>query len=435
MDNPSHQKIMHVHLLGLGLQLQNSLNFLFDSVYPGEVVFVEHDADFSIVDIDNYNGKQLLREHHAENPGQVLVLLSLKEMQAQPDTNIVYLRKPFSKEQMIAAIEQARNKAAAQKVVDTPPEISDQNLPDASLNNQRMNIDKSVSDQMHSAKIAAASVVPTASDLGANEGISATDTPPPAADYRPYVKNIQSSTLALSKENMFRIMDDAARMDAQSSLVKLEYDPDRFLSGALLRAYRRAAKNKCQLLLKVRDCPILLDPRKKLAWLDMDNIHNKSLASIPLEERWLEHKLLVRGEKVEKLKGNPISMEALIWETALYGARGRVPKGTILDSPVRLKHWPNFTRILLFPEAMRIAALLSEHTYSLTKTAQLLKIDERCIYSFYSAAYALGLVSIVYTKTTETEELTEKPLPQTRKRALFNGILERLKTSIFSEKS
>jgi hypothetical protein len=91
-----------------------------------------------------------------------------------------------------------------------------------------------------------------------------------------------------------------------------------------------------------------------------------------------------------------------------------VPKGTMLDRPVRLKHWPNFTRILLFPEAMRIAALLSEHTYSLTKTAQLLKIDERCVYSFYSAAYALGLVSMAYTKITETEELSEKPLPPAR---------------------
>lgn len=426
---------MRVYLLGLGEQLQNSLNFLFDKVFPGEYVFVEHDADFSIVDIDNYDGKQLLREHHAKNPGQALILLSVKEMQAQPGTNIVYLRKPFNKEQMVGAIDQARNKAAAQRAADTAAENLSKESQQSAPKTQDPSSGHRLSEADQSGKLTAVEQTLPENDSSTDTSKTAKDPQPaPAPEYRPYVQNIQSSTLALSNEDMLQLMGGTDRVGGEASTIKLEYNPDRFLSGVLLNAYRRAAKNKCRLLFKIRNYPILLDPEKKLAWLDMDSIHEKSLASIPLEKSWLEYKVLRSDEKVD-IAGKPISMEALIWETALYGARGRVPKGTMLDRPVRLKHWPNFTRILLFPEAMRIAALLSEHTYSLTKTAQLLKIDERCIYSFYSAAYALGLVSIAYTEITETEELAVKPLPPVRKRILLNGILERLKTSIFSEKS
>lgn len=410
---------MRVFLLGLGEQLQNSLNFLFDSTYRGEYVFVKQDADFSIVDIDNYDGKKLLRDHHSENPSQVIILLSVKEMEVQSDANIVYLRKPFSKEQMVTAIEQASNKAKVlAETSSIPPsegliqQDSEQVIQHADQNQETAARTEPIAD-----------VAPHAAH-------------PAHVEHRPYVGNIQKATLAISKEDMLQILENNDGAMAVSADEELEYSPQRYLSGALLRAYRRAAKNGCQLRLKVRDCAILLDPIKKQAWLDMDKIKAQSLASIPLEKGWIEQMLLDKGQTSEPLPGSAISIEALIWETALYGARGRLPKGTLLDCPVKLKHWPNFTRVLLFPEAMRISAMFSEHTYSLTKTAELLRIDVRCVYSFYSAAYALGLVSICQPDKTITEKpIREKPLAAPRKRNLFNGILKRLKTSIFSEES
>lgn len=430
-----HQRTMHVYMLGLGEQLQNSLNFLFDSAYPGEYVIVEHSADFSIVDIDNYDGKQQLRKHHTENPGQVLILLSVKEMQVQSDSNIVYLRKPFSKKQMVAAIDQARSKASKQYVAEPSPNHRGNLSQEVNRNDQDLELGNHDGDYSQTAALTASKEQRVGPDMRANEHKRAILSSPLTANYRPHGDNSQYSTLALSRQDMLRIMGDSMQQETDTSALNLEYNPGRFLSGVLLSAYARAAKSRRRLLIKVRDFTILLEPKRALAWLDMDSIRETSLVSMPLEKSWLGYKFLDSGETIENIQGKPISMEALIWETALYGARGRVPKGTMLDRPVRLKHWPNFTRILLFPEAMRIAALLSEHTYSLTKTAQLLKIDERSVYSFYSAAYALGLVSIAHIKTTQTEELAEEPLPHTRKRALFNGILERLKTSIFSEKS
>lgn len=100
------------------------------------------------------------------------------------------------------------------------------------------------------------------------------------------------------------------------------------------------------------------------------------------------------------LNGLPHDLEALprvpyeqfMWEVALWTSRGRLPEGTPLDVPLRFKHWPNFTRQLETPHAMRLAACWSAHPYSLARIIQMLGIPQRYVFGFFSAANAAGLV-------------------------------------------
>jgi hypothetical protein len=85
-------------------------------------------------------------------------------------------------------------------------------------------------------------------------------------------------------------------------------------------------------------------------------------------------------------------LEALEWDVALWASRGRLPRGTHLDHPVRLRCWPNLTRLAVPPEAMRIAGLWSRGSISLRDTVRVLGIPQRYVFAFYSACQALGLV-------------------------------------------
>jgi hypothetical protein len=64
-----------------------------------------------------------------------------------------------------------------------------------------------------------------------------------------------------------------------------------------------------------------------------------------------------------------------------------------LKRPVYLKHWPNLTRVQRTPNAMRVAALWATRGAGLVETAELLKIPQRHVFAFYSAALAADLVT------------------------------------------
>ena len=87
-----------------------------------------------------------------------------------------------------------------------------------------------------------------------------------------------------------------------------------------------------------------------------------------------------------------VPYDQFIWEVALLTSRGRLPEGTDLHTPVKLKRWPNLTRFLESPGAMRIAALWAGTSYSLAETIRALSLAPGFVYAFYFAADSLGLI-------------------------------------------
>jgi hypothetical protein len=85
----------------------------------------------------------------------------------------------------------------------------------------------------------------------------------------------------------------------------------------------------------------------------------------------------------------------LLWQVALWSARGRLSRDIALDVPVRMRHWPVFTRWAETPNAMRIAALLVAAPRTPLDVARALEIPQRHVFPVLSAARAVGLLEIL----------------------------------------
>ncbi len=94
----------------------------------------------------------------------------------------------------------------------------------------------------------------------------------------------------------------------------------------------------------------------------------------------------------DEIKGELIQSDALLWELSLWAARGRLPADTDLNQPVKLKHWPNITQYMAFPNAVKMAAAWSKHTLSIKEIADKLKIPQRYVFSFYVASQAIDVL-------------------------------------------
>jgi hypothetical protein len=82
----------------------------------------------------------------------------------------------------------------------------------------------------------------------------------------------------------------------------------------------------------------------------------------------------------------PVAAEAMLWQVALWSARGRLRRGLGFDTPVRLARWPDFPRLVETPHAMRLAAVLVAGAYTPRELCATLRIPQRYVLSFLSAA-------------------------------------------------
>jgi len=94
-----------------------------------------------------------------------------------------------------------------------------------------------------------------------------------------------------------------------------------------------------------------------------------------------------------KKTGRPLS--ELLWQCAWHWSSGQLLPGCRRDDVVKLRCWPNLTRISVSRNSMRIAALLTARPTSLVLASRILNIEEKEVFQFYSAARYAGLVETI----------------------------------------
>jgi hypothetical protein len=92
--------------------------------------------------------------------------------------------------------------------------------------------------------------------------------------------------------------------------------------------------------------------------------------------------------------GKSIALDALLWNVAVWTYRGRLPEDAPLAERVYLRCWPNLTRMLMLPNAVRICALLTQHPMRLVDIAHALRIPQRHVFALYAAASTIGLAGV-----------------------------------------
>lgn len=177
----------------------------------------------------------------------------------------------------------------------------------------------------------------------------------------------------------------------------LRYDPAQHLVGVLKDAYLVSCKWQVPTHLETPAGRVTVDGTTNLIYCEFAADKFAAMVRQPMDKRPKTRAFsrqefadlqdtLTRTALVQRL-------DHVLWQTALETAAGRLPTGVDAAAPVYLKHWPNLTRLHRTPHALRIAALWTTKGASLTETAQTLKIAQRHVFAFYSAALALDLIT------------------------------------------
>ncbi|MGZ5030692.1 MAG: hypothetical protein ACXV8I_08855, partial [Methylobacter sp.] len=205
------------------------------------------------------------------------------------------------------------------------------------------------------------------------------------------------------------------------------YNAKLHFQGIVQSAYKFAFE-KVRAINLVSDWkPLLIFPENREIWLDADDRMLRAFTNIKINAQAV--KISAIDERTHAtVNGQPDKfqdMNAFLWKLAIWTSKGRYPQELDINKPVYLKRWPEFTRWLITPHALRITALLLQSPRTMMNTAQVLNINPRYVFVFISAAHAVGLVG---QGQRESDAVIEQSTPKPNERkSLMSRIISRLR--------
>lgn len=147
--------------------------------------------------------------------------------------------------------------------------------------------------------------------------------------------------------------------------------------------------------------------------------HLKSFCQLPANA----FKVTVLNDEKSRSYNNTVGrdIDELLWMAGFYASDGRLIAGGKWDDVMELCHWPNFTRIPMSINFLRIASLLSQSATSIEYVIATLKISRDDVYRFYCAARCAGAIRII-----NSENRKEPVLTPHRNNALLRLLLNRI---------
>lgn len=349
--------VRRVAVLGVDERMRNALELLFRTHLKNRFVLSDSDtADLHLIDLDSYDGLDLWIERARARPDSPFILLSIQDVDVRD--NMVFVRKPLTSGMLVTALQTAT---------------------------ERLNADVAASDGRHGFR---------AQGQGREKALPQSPEPG-AVDAREVMPSSPGRVGSrLAAQDIRDIIGRAPDIDPGDPLqaASVRFQPDDYLVGRLRQAMTLALRAGQAARVELDHGSITLVPGLNQAHVDLIDVQLRTLATIPLSES--TSRIVPRDQVgVRESGGLPhTDLETLLWDCALLASRGRVPAGTDLDSPIRLRQWPNLTRLSAFPHAVRITALLTREALSLPEAARRLRIPQRYVFAFFTAADTLGLV-------------------------------------------
>ncbi len=373
-------QLVGISLVGIAPNMESVLRFFFNGPYKAKCEIVPDGvAQISIVDIDDYRGRDFLESCRLQHPERPLILLSFYGSGTE---NTV--PKPLRQEALIEALEEAMDRLP-QLAAHSPDAREGQEPPEQAA---------------------------TAGQT-ANAGCAGFHYP----DEQLLAEHIAAASLS--------------RAAAEGSF----YDPGWYLQGYLAQLAHEADFYQCPARIVLSGGQVVIlpspghnDPTGQQALVSMTPDALQDASSRPLDGEGLSISLIKGG--VEEEPGphrTPRSLDTLLWETAIWASAGRLPRGSNPGKRVQLRRWPNMTRFMLLPDGMRIAALWLDHPISLTSTCRMLNIPIEHVYAFYSAVDALGLV-LHHPAMQHADRGQDAPFPERSNNRILGRILKRLRS-------
>jgi hypothetical protein len=376
----------------------------------GAIIVESSDAEVDIIDIDLPGGKIILDKKRVAESDTPSIVLSLADMDSATSDTIFYIKKPVTQEAMLNALNRAKNHILNNSNKTTNRPETKSNLLDEPL------LEPEVQEAI-------------------NEPVKPTPLKHYTADVSDRNKTSKHKTaMQMDEKGFAAYMGLMASLDIThpAQLKQASYNPRDYFQGYVQSALKVASARAQILQLNSGWKPLLIFPHNHEIWLNADDKQLRAFAGIIINKSGYSHKNM----SVTPLDPNSVancdldkfqSMDALVWKLACWTSKGRYPQQINIDFPVSLKHWPNFTRLLITPHAMRIAALLADKPRTPTNIAVTLRIKPEYVFIFISAAFAIGLLN--QAAGNANIAVAPQEIKPDKRHSLFSRIISKLRAN------
>ncbi|WAK01328.1 hypothetical protein [Methylobacter sp. YRD-M1] len=379
--NDKRKSSLKVALHGMDGRTYKTMVMYLQGPCKGAAAVVDDlDAEVDIIDADSINAKALLEQKLTENSSRPIIVLSLQELKLD---NALYVRKPIKTVEILDVLSKAEALLASKQKTSENVQINKKLF---------INTDERRKTSKHQ----------TAMHL--DEG-----------NFNAFIGSIPG--LDVNDPKQFS---------------NASYNPKEYFQGYFQSACLIAQTKKQVLHLNSGWKSLIIFPHNHEIWFDADDKQLRSFAGLPIKS------LSGAGMSLTPASAHALSankeldkfhnVDAFLWKLAVWSSRGRYPVALDIDRPVFLKHWPNFTRLIVTPHALRISALLIAGPRTLPDIAETLKIKPQYVFVFISAAHALGLVK---QAKRQSDEIIQPPAikKNTERQGLLTRILSKLRAN------
>lgn len=365
---------LRIHVLGMDDKAFATFGLFLQGPCKGRAVAVdEPSAEVTLIDLDGLNAFQWLARERERFPDRPLIVSSLR----RPDlAGTLYLSKPINALGMLAAIEETRCVLlGSASRFEQLPKKSVRETPENDRGEAVRETESAIREKM----------------LGMRR------------DTR---RSTHQTAMLLDERTYSTYVGVVPDIDIHDPLqvAKAHYDKRKYWQAYVESAVKLARTRQRILQLNCGWQPMIIFPRSNESWVDADDRQTRAFCVVPINS--ILDLDLVGTDACQRSIIAPVSpdrinadrdprrfqsIDAFVWKIALWTSNGRVPDGIALDQPVYLERWPNLTRFVIVPHALRIAALLIERPMALLDVAKTLEIRQQYVFSFFSAAMALGI--------------------------------------------
>ncbi len=378
--NDDLNKPLQIALSGMESRAYKMMVMFFQGPCSGSAIVVKEQAvaEAIILDGDSVNAKSLLEEMFLAQPDRPVIVLSLEELRLE---KIIFVKKPVQPTDMLTALENVREKVRPLLTVipDTQVLVTDDQANQELLNEETP--EKVVIQKRSLKKAQQKKILETEEQKKTSK---------------------HTTAMQLDEQSFSSFIGISLDIDFNDSeqLLSASYNVADYYQGFVHSAVNLSISKGRILCLNTAWKPLIIFPHTYELWIDADDLQLKAYSALPAKTI---AGIGSSGQGVSVKPVDPIqhakvkdpgkfqSMDAFLWKLSLWTSKGRFPSDIDISRPVYLKRWPNMTRFVVTPHAMRIAALLVEGPRTLINTAEVLKIKPQYVFIFFSAAYALGL--------------------------------------------
>lgn len=370
------------------------------------IVVSELEAEASIIDADHIKAKELLDERKAKSPGRPIILLSLEELFIE---GTVYVKKPVITVDLVVALKQV--------------------IAQINADPDRSNNEKPVPEQILKPEIepvpekAKKMEAPVAEKKQA--GVKHVD----GEERKKTSKHRTAMDLTETGFSAYIGLVDGVDFSDPQQVLKASYNPKEFFLGYVQSALKTCKAKGRVLQLNSGWKPLVIFPHSQEIWLDADDKQLKAFAGLEMKSSpsrgvslsSINRKTMDFSQRMDGF----YDIDHFLWKLAVWTSKGRYPEMIDIGRPVYLMQWPNFTRLLVTPHAMRIAALLVRGPRTAMSIANALKIKPQYVFIFISAANVLGLAG--QAKRQVDTLLAPPEVKASKSKGLLSRILGRLR--------